>query len=395
MQTNVTVPHAVEGDIPTLAHVRELSQFTGPCVSIYLAGHQAGSGSGPWSVRLRRMIEEIDSELKNRWVTPSDRADLLDPLRALLADPEIGKGHHGGLAVFRSPRAFSMLRLPWEPVEGYFVEQRFMIMPLVAALDGRERFFLLNLALHSVELKESLYGECQAVPLPAGTPTHLDEFMAYDVEDHRLANLSTAGPGVGATTGIFGTKTLAEKRHLHLHDYCRAIDRALHPLLIAKGIPLVVAGAEAEVTAYLAVNTYPNCVDKMLAVGQHSGWTQTEVVDGACALLHQWTSEVEKKALVDYHRLANLRRTSTELESILRSAWHGRVWHFFVIDGDRPKGDIDRMLGRVPETGEMAPALEDLLNATVVETLRHRGNVWMLPTLAMPDKTQFAAALRF
>lgn len=395
MQTNVAVPHATASDLPTMAHVRELSQFTGPCVSIYLAGHQAGSGSGPWSVRLRTMIDEINAVLKKRFVASSDRADLLEPLRSLLADPDIGKGHNGGLAVFRSPRAFTVFRLPSELPEGCFIEQRFMLLPLIGMLNGRERFFLLNLALHSVKLMECLHGEYLEVTLPPGTPTHIDEFTALDIEDHRLTNASSAGPGMGGTPGTFGTKTTLEKRYLHLHDYCRAIDRGLHPLLIEKDIPLVVAGAEAEVTAYLAVQTYSNCLDKMLAVGQHSGWSENEMIDASRTMLRQWTNDPERKALADFERLANLRRTSTELENILRSSWHGRVWHLFLTDGDQPRGDIDRMLGRVPESGEMGTALENLINAAAVETLRHRGNVWMLPPAAMPGHSPFAAALRF
>ncbi|MBL8179869.1 MAG: hypothetical protein JNK48_34635 [Bryobacterales bacterium] len=382
--------------IPQWTDIRELIEPEGACLSVYLGSHLRGGGTAATVDRIRTLLPDLDEALVDRGVLAPDREDLLTPIRALARDPSLDKGHEGGLAIFRSLHLLEVYRLPWPVAETWRLEGRFYLRPLWEMLVENPSFLVLALARKRVRLLEWTAGTTREVPLPANVPTNLEDFGAFKQPDHDLMGKSSAGPGTGKMGGvIFGTGAGHDKEYHQLHDFHKAIDRGLRPVLNDVHFPMVLAGTETDVASYLRINTYPLILVEAVSGSPDGGWSDAEITQLAGKIVHRWTPDKQRKALADMDR-ASPREKSKEINRIVVSAQAGRVLHLFVASGAGDlNGNLDRLSGRVLLSGEFRSTNDDFLNAAMVQTLRHEGNVWMLPPDRMPDKAAIAALFRY
>jgi hypothetical protein len=85
-----------------------------------------------------------------------------------------------------------------------------------------------------------------------------------------------------------------------------------------------------------------------------------------------------------------LSRRSDRTADIVKAAIEGRVLHLFVARGEHARGPAQGA-GRVAYVYRN----DDLMNAAMVEVLRHKGNVWLFEPDTMPDGSAMAAVLRY
>ncbi|MBI4904062.1 MAG: hypothetical protein HY820_10535 [Acidobacteria bacterium] len=253
-----------------------------------------------------------------------DRMALLDPLWHVLAhlDQERDFGHPDAIAWLRSTHSFLQFRLPWQVEDSWSVEGRFQVRPLLRFLSPRRRFHVLALARHHVRMLEGNESACGTVAAPAGMP---------------------ASPE---------------------HGY-EAVERALQPLLRVKPWPLVLAGTGEDVALYRSVNGYMNTVAEPVMMSPDGDWSDRELGRSARDVLSRWRSAEERQALAVFGEASETGRVSTVAEEVVQSASAGRVLHLFLED----EWNGTHTAGRIPE---------DLVNAAVVETIRHGGNVWQM-----------------
>ncbi|MFN7931881.1 MAG: hypothetical protein U0R19_01065 [Bryobacteraceae bacterium] len=382
--------------VPAWADLRELCEQQGACLSIYMGCHMGGGGTATTADRLRALLPALEEALVDRGVLAPDREDLLAPIRMLTRDATLEKGHEEGLAIFRSPHLFHIYKIPWEAQETWRLEGRFYLRPLWEMLTMNRSFLVLALARKRIRLLEWNHGMTREVPLPVDVPTDLEGFGAFKRPDHDLMGKSSAGPSVGKMTGVvFGTGAGHDKEYHQLHDFHKAIDRGLHPHLNNVHIPLVLAGTEVDVASYLRINTYPLILVEAVSGSTDGGWTDEEITRFARRIVQRWSPEQERKALADIDR-AIPREKSLEMNRIVVSAEAGRVLHLFVALGaDDQYGNLDRVSGRILLSGEFRSSNDDFVNAAMIETVMHDGNVWVLPPERMPEKASVAAMFRY
>ena len=387
---NATIPVEVK-PAPSWGDLRELAELAGPCVTIYLAGHKAGSGSRPLRVRLHALLAKADEILEQRDVAPTDRERLLEPLKAMAGDAEMGAGHGDGMLVVRSSRVFRAFRLPWTVEDQLVVEARPFLRPLVPFLHPRRHFFLLALARQNTRLFECGPGSIRALPLPDGMPASIEEFEGFDGPENSL-NSTPGGQNAGDSKGVrFGTSSYRDKQYHYLHDFCRAIDLHLKPLLQAQARPLVLAGAPAELGAYRAANQWPGLVEEAVETSPDGGWTDAELGQHAREVISRWRTAEERQAVHQFER-AGPEKRAQEVEAILAAASNGRVQHLFLTSQAPQPGDVDRITNRTLLSGDFVGRGDDLVNAALVEALRHGGEVWSLAPVEAPAD---CALLRF
>lgn len=365
--------------------LKALCAEDGVCTSIFLDAYHfvgAGSGTRPERVRLRTILGEIDRYLHAGHLPDSDRVALLDPLWHVLAHLETERdlGHSDAIAWLRSTHSLFQFRLPWHVEDAWSVEGRFRVKPLLRFLSPRRRFHVLALARNNVRLLEGSETGCSTVPSPPGMPHSLDQFTAFDQPDHAMTNVSSAGPGHGQMSGVqFGTSSANEKLYRHEHDLYRRVERAMEPLLRAKPWPLVLAGTEEELALYRTVNGYQDLVTEPVMTSPDSGLSDHELGRIARDVVNRWRSKDERHALAKLAEASGTARASTNTAEVVQAAATGRVLHLFLQDGRDDMGDLYKLTGQIPEI-ELLAAPEDLVNAAVVETIRHGGNVWQTAT---------------
>ena len=355
--------------LPAPEMVRELADLEGTCVTVYLAGHKGGSGSRPMRVRLHALLAEAERLLESRGVLPTDRQTLLDPLRAQCEEPELNSGHADSIAYFRNARKLEQLNLPWEVEDMLSVEGVPMLTPLVHGMRSNRNFFLLAVSKKNTRLFECGSSTQRMVEMPPGAPKALEEFAGFDAPQQTLGQT-----GGGAT---YSMDTYAEKERKHLHDFCRALDRSLQPLLEQRGLPLVLAGATVELACYREVNRYAQLAPHAVEGSPDAGATDAELAARGRVALKSFRPADELHA-VDLFLRAGTGKKSSEIEEILRASAAGRVMHLFLSGEGVQTGDVDRILDRVLPSGAPRGKQDNLANAAAVETLRHGGAVWWL-----------------
>lgn len=375
--------------------VKELCEKEGVCLSMYLPGHKAGSGTMPATARLKTWLAELEPNLIARGMAVSDAADLLQPLKDLLKVEDMAKGYGGGLALFRTSGYFQVIETP--PLEDgfYAVEGRFTVRPLLEFLNPRTHFQLLTLTRKNVRLLEVDWNSVSEVELPPNVPRNLELFMNLESPE-LMQNRTSSGSTAAQMGGVaFGTGSTKEKHYHYVHDFHRAIDLALQENLQRTQLPLMLAGVETEVASYRAVNTYKNLVDESVIASPDGGFTDDELGRRARQLMSNYVSDEERHAMALFHAHDGTAKASSLEEFILRLADKGRVLHLFVNGTERHMGDVFHVLGKGAWSGGFVCREEDLVNASVVETIRHGGNVWTVPPQEAPKNTALAAVFRY
>ncbi|MFN7923088.1 MAG: hypothetical protein U0Q16_23500 [Bryobacteraceae bacterium] len=384
----MTLTTVMQRTKPELADITSLSRHRGLAISVYLAGHQGGAGTQPVRARLERALGQLKDKLEKAGVAEAERAALLAPMFDAAADPELEAGHREGFAMFRARDSFRQFVLPFAVEDAAYLEGRFEITPMLAYVTQPHECFVLALARKNLRLFRCGFDGAHEVPLPAEVCKSLEEFMATDQPDHSLRNASSAGPG-GAVVA-FGTGSERERQGRHMHDWCRSIAQGLRA--VRGNVPLVVAGTDEE------RGTFRNaCDDELvqpgLAMVPDKGATPNEIARAAMSLLREWVPEDRRQVIDTWRNLAGTPRGMSELTGIVRFASRGRVQHLVLTSTALEAGNVDHVTGYVPAAGEFVSKEDDLVNAAVVETLRHSGDVWLTP----PERglPKVAAVLRY
>ncbi len=370
---------------PTATDLQMLSRAEGPCVTLCLGPHVAGTGSRPSGAVLKTLLLDAKQALNDCGLHPQDADSLLEPLEAMTVDAAMQLSHEHALCLFRSPREFHcyFVRAVVEP--GCHVEERFFLQPVLAHLDYRSTFLLLALAAKHVRLLRCEGGEMAAVPFPAGVPESEAEFTGDSQGEEHTKNHAS---------GIkFGSSEGRERSAHFLADFMKAIDRGLQPIYREQGLPVVLAGVDEETAAYISVSGYASLVPEGVKLSPDGGVTSAELARAAGEVLKRWRSPAEKQVLTDFAAMG-LGRRSTDSAAILLAAAAGKVQHLLVQRGARVAGHAQRILGLGAGEGYVYRNA-DLVNAATVEVLKHKGLVWLLDADQMPEPVPMAAVMRY
>ena len=382
---NTAAAEATAFAYPAASDLQMLSRADGPCVTVCLSPHVAGTGSRPSGTALKTLMPEVRQALQACGVHPQDAESLLEPLEAMTAEASFRVSHENSLCLFRSPREFHCfsVRAVIEPV--WHVEERFFVQPVLAHLDYRNTFLLLALAAKHVRLLRCEGGEISAIPFPEGVPESETEFTG---DTHGGEHTKNHAPGVK-----FGSSEGREKSVHFLGDFMKAIDRGLQPLYREHGLPVVLAGVDEETAAYISVSDYALLVPEGVKLSPDGGVTGAELAHAGAEILKRWNSPAEKQALTDFAAMGTGRR-STDSTAILQAAAAGKVQHLLVRRGARMPGDAQRILGLGAGEGYVYRNA-DVVNAATVEVLKHKGMVWLLEPEQMPEGVAMAAVMRY
>lgn len=385
LTTQTKLHEATAYPYPAAADLLALCRTEGPCISVFLSPHRAGSGSRPSGTELTGLIPRIVSALEACGMHPQDVAQMLEPMKEMAAEPPLLVSHADGLCIYRSPRAFHCFSVRTVVETEWHVEERFVVSPVLAHLDYRQSYLILGLAAKHIRLLRCEGATAVPIPLPAGVPASVEEFLHEDRETAHGKNHN------GSVR--FGSEVAREKSGHFRRDFMKAIDRGLQPLLREEGLPLVLAGVEEETAAFAAVSEYVELLPEPVHMSPDGGATDSALAHASAQIMKRWSSAAERQALAEFQHAAPARRCS-DYGEILRLASAGKVQHLFLERGGKITGDARRLAGQAP-TGGYVYRSDDLMNAAAVDVLLHKGMVWLLGPEQMPVAVVMAAVLRY
>lgn len=352
----------------TLENLRTLAAVSGPCLTIF---HPLRMGDPVFEGAVR----EAERLLTEGGLEEADRTEMLRPVQKIALNPP-WKDRSGSLIMFRSPGLTITEFWPDELAPKVHFGKEFFVLPLLAGFVSQRDFWLLALSINNVSLFRGSAKGLVDVPLPHGIAKNLSEDGAFDQPDHSLRGRSNAGPSVGNMKGVqFGTSSAHELRAVYLHDFFRAIDQAIRPILASDGHPLILAAVTRELAIYRKVNTYSPTLAGAVHGSPDSVGTPT-LYAKAKALMVAYSANAAGETQRQIEEAANHGLLVTEPVDVIDAASTGKVEQLIVSD-----------------TADGSSPRDETINWAALATLRNSGKISILegPKVA----TGLAAILRY
>jgi hypothetical protein len=355
-----------------------LAEVEPPCVSLYLPTHRFGREAATEDpLRLRALLAEARAALEVLDLPRGATDRLLAPAHALLDDQAFWREQGDGLAILLTDGRLHRFCLPIEVPELAVVGERFHIHPLVELL-ADHHVLVLALSLHEPRLLAAGRWSVRPVTVP-GLPHGIDEALPYDEREESLQYHGVGAGGGGPTPLFHGHGGAKDATAARRRRYLQAIDRVLVPAVRRDHVPLVVAGVGSLVAEFAALTSHPQTLP--VALGNPDRLRDVDLQVAAWEATAQLRQRARRAALDRFSALAGTGRTVHAPEAVAAAATQGRVETLLVPPATELPSD--------------EPAAIQLVDEAIRATLRHRGQVHVVPGHAGLDPELPAAIVRY
>lgn len=371
-----------------------IEERSGPFISISLPTERVGPETRQNLIRFKKLLRETEDRLILHGLRADEAQQLLEPARKLLDDVPFWQRQGDGLIVYLSPRFFRYYRLPFKLEELVVVGDRFHVKPILRALTGSRRFYILAFSQNKVRLLEATQGGAREAALK-DTPTSLAEALKYEQAEKQLQYRNASGAGAGRGSAMFhGQGASIDVYKDRILRFCHQVDDGVRKYLANQRAPLVFAGVDFLFPIYKGVNTYSHLMDESI-VGNPDELGPDELCKRAWAIVEPSFEQEQHNATAYYRQLANTARASHKISQVAPAAYRGRVEVLFVQTGVQLWGTFAHEVGAVHEFDDPQPGSEDMLDFAAAHTLLHGGAVYAVEQEQMPNGSSVAAVFRY
>ncbi|MFH0926505.1 MAG: hypothetical protein V1872_12905 [bacterium] len=371
-----------------------------PCVSLFLPTHRKGKEIKQDSIRLKNLLSRAEQGLKAQGIETEGINEFLEPAKKFLDDPYFWHYQSDGLAMFLAPNEFYYYCLPLEFEELIIVSNKFYITPLVPLLTSEGHFFILDLNQKRLRMFQGSQFSISEVDLKK-IPTSIDEALKYDCPERQLQfNTKTSSPR-GERPAIFfgqGIETDGDIHKKNILRFFQMVDKGVSKLIykLTKGVgsPLILAGTEYLISIYRKANSYPNLMKEEFNVNPKS-MNVDELHKEVWKIVQHSFQKAQEESLAKYKQLTNTRRTSSNLEEIIKEAYTNRIDSFFITKGLQRWGIFNPKSNKITIHQKMETGDEELLDIAVSQIILHDGAVYTLDAEDMVDNAQIATLFRY
>ena len=355
-----------------------------PVISILLPPTPPGEAR----IVLRNLAKEAERRLVALGERPSDARARIAKAEELLDDHDLWLRPLIDVGLYVDSDAPVRLRGPELGGPLVSVGPRFQLKHLLDCVPHSD-FAVLALSRKTTHLymgQEAGLTEVRA----SGFPMSMDDVLRYDDREPQLQSHSSARRGVGGVVAAFHGQGGKREQGEDLLRYLRSVDAGVSAMLGDE--LLVLAGTDEVTAAFRRVTANHN-----VAVGEVSGSVERLAVHDLAAAASP-IAEASFSVVRDevQRRVADLDaggRSGGDAAEILAAAVDGRVEAVLVAGDAEMWGTFDMEQRTTDMAGNDAP--DDLLNVAAVETWRHGGSVYVVPSDQIPGAVPMAALFRY
>ncbi len=377
------------------AELRDLLEYRGTCVSLYLPTHVTGQEVRQDPIRLKNLIRKANEALRTQGVPQNEIDAILTPARMLDQDPLYWKHQNEGLALFLAHEYFREFRVPQAVPELAVAGERFLLKPLLPLLGGEGWFYILAVSQNRVRLLRATEGSQQELD-PADVPKNLAEAMRTDVPEQQIRFHLGPAPtprGQVAASHAVGPSIDETGHKVEIGRFFHKIDEGLSELLRPTQAPLVFAGVEYLFPIYREANSYPHLV-KEPVTGNPDLVPPEELRARAWEIVRPEFERVRDEDAERWRDTIGTGNALQELEEVVRTAAQGRVAALFARRDGQVWGRFDAATGTVEVHDAQQPGDEDLLDRAAADTILNGGRVYLVDEPEMPNRGLITASVR-
>jgi hypothetical protein len=374
----------------TKKDIKELyAQEASPSVSIYIPTYRAGRNQED-QLRFKNALKEAHEKLMDAGMDSKAAHKMLANGYELLDQDDFWMHLSDGLAVFVNPDRYEQFILPTDVSPQTQVGQKFYLRPLIPAITGKQRFFLLALSQNEVRFFEGNKYSISPVIIDDLVPENMEEALALDERENNLQ--SHSGRSNTATPIFHGSGLGKDHKLKRLRQYFRQIDDGLMEMLHDEDCPLVIAGVDYLIPIYKEVSKYNNIINQHIG-GNPEHDDPIMLHEKAWTILDEFNTNEVTYLKRSFPELLSRRKASTEFSTILRASEDGQVETLFINKDQQIWGQYNAPSRSMMLALKSMHNNEDLLERTAMNTLMHGGKVYNVSAADMPESDFSANAI--
>lgn len=360
------------------------------CISIFLPTHKVGEEVQQDPIRLKNLISEAESQLKEREVSEKRIERILKEPRQLLDQPMFWQHNDKGLALFISGENFDYYRIPYRFDKQVMVSDHFLITPLIPMITLEGTFCTLALSQKNIRLLKCTRDSVEPVAL-SEAPTSLKEFLKYDVNEQHLQHHSGQGEGLAIFHGQGGTRDTDTQEII---NYLKTVENEVTSIMKKRNDPLILAGVKRAIAEYRKVNHYSRLIDQTIQENPDP-LSDKEIGKSSWKIIKSYFLKDMYKDIDRFADLSGSDKQSDNLTQIVEAAYYGKVDSLFVPIGEHSWGWFDQERDVVHHSKQSKNGEHDLINMAAIKTLTQSGTVYALDRDEMPNQAPIAAIFRY
>lgn len=373
-----------------------LSDFATPCLSLYMPTERGFAEKQQNVKRFRNLLRSIERSLPDE-LSMTDRDVILAPLREMVENTRFWHHTLDGLAVFRALNLFRVFKLRHTVGELALVADSFHIKPLLRARQDGDRFEVLAITRDHVRLFQASRDSIEQVELDPAVPPSLVAALGDELtEPHAsIRSVGRIGGGASGAAISYGTGSRNDEIDKDTLKYFRAVDRAICEHHSKRShLPLVLAALPEHHAMFREVSHNSMLLSEGIS-GNPDAFTLEQLREKAWAIVEPSIESALQQQLDDYGAAVPRSLASDDYADVAKAALSGRV-RSLLVDADRVvPGSIDHESGAIRFGDIRDPHTDDIIDDLAELTLRHGGNVTVLPHDRVPGKSGVAAVYRF
>ena len=357
-------------------------------VTITLPTHKKGEESKQDPIRFKNLLSEASEKIKEYNSKNGFADSLLKQARQLLDKPLFWSHLDKGLAVYVSENRFDVYKLPYEVEEQVFVNNHFMITPLLPMTSMDGSFSVLAVSRQNIRLLRCTRNEVQDIT-PSEIPLSIEDYIEIDPE--KQLNFHSGSRGQKAV--YFGHGANEEDKLIVVEGFYREIEKEITRVIKQYDDPLILTGLTENIGIYKKVNSYNRVLDEVVKRNPDE-LTDKELKDKGWEIIQTFFLGDMYKSLENLKKSTN-DKVSNNLGEIVEATVMGKSQTIFISKGEKKWGFYDEVNHTVQYSNNPNGKDVELLNWLSITAFKTGSKVYILPKEEMPIRSTVAAEYRF
>lgn len=357
-------------------------------ITITLPTHRKGEETKQDPIRFKNQLTEAENKLKKAGKKDPEIQKLLKPALELLDKPLFWSHSDKSLAVYIYEDGFNYFKLPYDVKEMVYVNDHFLITPLLPMTSMDGTFCILTVSRENVRLLHCTRNEVSDIT-PEDAPTGVSEYL--EVNPEKQLQFHTGA--VGQDAQFFGHGANEEDRMIIVEQFFRELEKEVTRTLNERKDPLILAGLKENITLYNKINNYGRVIDSSIDKSPDEK-SDKELKDEGWKIIQSYFLKDMYNSLDLFSEKTN-DRVSNNLSEIIESTVMGKTQTIFISSGETKWGMYDAENHTVKYSNNPSDKDVELLNWLSIKGYNTGSNVYILPKEEMPMNSMVAAEYRF
>ncbi len=357
-------------------------------VTITLPTHKKGEESKQDPIRFKNLLTQASDKIKEINSKNGFADNLLKNARKLLDKPLFWSHLDKGLAVYISEDRFDVYKLPYDVEEQVFVNNHFMITPLLPMTSMDGSFSVLAVSRQNIRLLRCTRNEVQDIT-PTDIPLSVEDYLEIDPEKQ----LQFHSGSRGQKAVYFGHGANEEDKLIVVESFYREIEKEITKILKENDEPLILTGLTENIGIYKKVNSYNRVLDEIVKRNPDE-LKDKELKEKGWEIIQTFFLSDMYKSLENLKKSTN-DKVSNNLADIVEATVMGKSQTIFISKGEKKWGFYDEANHTVQYSSNPNGKDVELLNWLSITAFKTGSKVYMLPKEEMPIRSTVAAEYRF